>query len=152
MIWQSEFLSIYVKTRTILLQQFIKMCMVGFSGMLLQFLIFNLLRSVLSPTWSIEMATFVAIINNFYFHGRLTFNHAGFRLNNLVSKTGFMFLTYSLLMIVLQGQWMKWTIGYLGDGHYMENLMMFAGMIWGSTLNFICYRYVIWPAKMSVSA
>jgi len=125
-------------------RQFIKMVSVGSTGMILQFLLFNLLRLRLPPISAGELAVGVAIVNNFYWHGRVTFAKDGFAFNRLWNREGLLFVGFSVLMIFLQGQWLLWTVTLFKAGPFLENALMFCGMIWGAVLNFIIYRYVIW--------
>jgi dolichol-phosphate mannosyltransferase len=120
------------------------MVAVGSTGMVLQFLIYNLLRMYLSPLWALQIAVAAAIVNNFYWHGRITFAKEGFAFSQLWNREGVLFIGFSLLMILLQGQWLSWTVALLRAGPLMENALVFTGMIWGSVLNFMVYRYIIW--------
>jgi putative flippase GtrA len=126
------------------LYHFIKMLAVGSSGMILQLLIYNLLRLRLSPLWAAQIAVGVAIINNFYWHGRVTFAQEDFALNRLWNREGILFISFSVLRVCLQGQWLLWTVTVFKAGPLFENALMFTGMIWGAVLNFIFYRYIIW--------
>jgi dolichol-phosphate mannosyltransferase len=125
-------------------QHFLKMVSVGSTGMVLQFLIYNLLRTYLSPVWATQIAVTAAIVNNFYWHGRVTFAKEGFAFNRLWNREGGLFVGYSILMILLQGQWLLWTVELFKAGPLFENALIFIGMIWGAVLNFIFYRYVVW--------
>ena len=134
-----------------MIRQFFKMCVVGLSGMAVQFVTYNILRSFFSPLWAGQIAILISTVNNFYFHGRVTFKHQGFYFSHLVSRSGYLFLFYSLIMIILQGQWLKWTTYYLGHGVLLENALMVVGVGWGSILNFLFYRRCIWPEKRSLA-
>lgn len=126
------------------IHHFIKMIAVGSTGMILQFLLYNLLRCCLSPLWSAQIAVAVAVINNFYWHGRVTFAQEGFAFNRLWNREGILFVGFSGLMVFLQGQWLLWTVPAFQAGPLLENVLMFTGMIWGAVLNFMFYRYIIW--------
>lgn len=121
------------------------MVLVGSTGMILQFLIYNLLRLHLSPLWAAQIAVAIAIVNNFYWHGRVTFAVDGFAWHRLWNREGVLFVSFSMVMIFLQGHWLLWTVAIFKAGPLLENALMFLGMIWGAVLNFIFYRYVVWP-------
>jgi dolichol-phosphate mannosyltransferase len=122
------------------LPQLIKMCLVGSIGMMVQFISFNLLRFYLSPLWAVQTSIIFAILTNFYAHGRLTFAQGG----GILSKRGGLFLIYSLFMLFLQGQWLVFGISLIGTSPIKENIIIFCGMGWGTLINYIFYKNILW--------
>ena len=123
------------------------MIMVGATGVVIQLAMYNLFRLVLSPLWSAQLAVLFAIINNFYLHGRITFAQKGFSMRAFASRQGYIFLSYSVLMVIAQGQWLHWLTVWFPASQWIENGYMFLGMIWGSIFNYLVYSKWIWPAK-----
>ena len=126
------------------IKQYIKLCLVGFSGTIVQFTFFNLFRTFMSVSHALCFAIMLAIINNFYFHGRVTFRKKDFSIRRLIGREGMIFVVYQILMIYLQVQWLQWTIQWIGASALHENLMMFVGMIWGSICNYLVYKNIVW--------
>lgn len=129
------------------IKRYIKLCLVGLSGTLVQLISFNLFRNVMSASWAVFFAIGLAIINNFYFHGRITFQKQGFSIKELWGKTGVRFISYQILMLLLQIEWLKTTVALLGPSRLHENIMMFVGMVWGSLLNYLVYHRFIYNLK-----
>jgi dolichol-phosphate mannosyltransferase len=126
------------------IKQYIKLCLVGFSGTIVQFSFFNLFRTFMSVSHALVFAIMLAIINNFYFHGRVTFSKKNFSLRRIMGREGMIFVLYQILMILLQVQWLNWTVAWIGPSPLHENLMMFLGMIWGSLCNYLVYKHIVW--------
>jgi dolichol-phosphate mannosyltransferase len=126
------------------LKQYIKLCLVGLSGTIVQFTAFNLFRGFMSSSFALCFAIMLAIVNNFYFHGRVTFRAKSFSLSRIWAKEGWIFIIYQILMIDLQIHWLKWSLQWIGPSALHENMMMFTGMIWGSLCNYLVYKYFVW--------
>jgi len=140
-------LRVVLTLRFYAVRRYLKMCLVGFSGMAMQFLVYNLTRSYLSPTHALQLAIIVAMINNFLLNSRFTFKHRApisswHKITSLV-----LFFTYSISMIYLQSYWLHMGILYFGRGAAEENIIMGVGMILGSLLNYLIYSRVVWRAK-----
>ena len=118
----------------------IKMCVVGSAGLMVQLISYNLLRYGLSPVWAVQCSIILATITNFYAHGHITFTQGG----AIWSKRGRLFLIYSLVMLFLQGQWLRLGIFCFGTQPMTENLIILAGICWGVILNFTFYKRYIW--------
>lgn len=134
------------------IRQFIKMCLVGSIGAMVQIISYNLLRNSLSSFYATEVAILLAVITNFYTHSLLTFNDKEFQYYNLMTRKGAFFISFSLLTMFLQGQWMKLGVWYFGRSVLIENLTMFVGMGWGSIANFLFYQRIIWPDSKKMSS
>jgi dolichol-phosphate mannosyltransferase len=124
----------------------IKMCAVGSIGLFVQILTYNLLRLELSPVWSVQISIVLATITNFYAHGHITFTQGG----SLWSKRGRLFLIYSLVMLFMQGQWLRLGIFCFGSQPIIENLIILAGISWGVIVNFLFYKRFIWAGEHKV--
>ena len=129
------------------LKCYLKMCLVGLSGVVVQCLIYNILRQSMSPLSAAQFAIIAAIINNFILNNRFTFKAipSAHRYHKLKSFS--LFIGYSLLMVGLQSYWLHLGIKYLGTGFLKENMTIVTGIIIGSCLNYLIYSRLIWREK-----
>ena len=126
-------------------KRYIKMCVVGLSGMTVQFLVYNVCRLYCSPFHAAQIAVTLAIMNNFILNSRFTFKHrqSASRVHQVKSLS--VFLAYSVSIIYLQSYWLDLGVKYLGTGPLRENLIVVTGMVLGSFLNYFIYSRVVWP-------
>lgn len=130
------------------LKSYFKMCIVGLSGVVVQALVYNVLRLCMSPITAAQCAIVAAIVNNYTLNNRFTFKRSAPRTHRYEKATSFgLFVGYSALMVLLQSYWLQLGIKYVGMGFLKENLIMFIGMIIGSLINYISYSRVIWREK-----
>lgn len=132
------------------LKRYIKLCLVGFSGTIVQLVSYNLFRGFMSASWAAFFAIALAIINNFYFHGRITFQKKGFSIKELWGRAGLTFVIYQTCMVFLQIEWLKTTIEWIGPSRLHENIMMFVGMVWGSLINYLVYQRLVFKVSSQV--
>lgn len=131
------------------LKSYFKMCVVGLTGVFVQFLVYNVLRQSMSPLAAAQFAIMAAVINNFLLNNRFTFK------NNLLVhryqklKAFGLFIGYSALMVGLQSYWLHLGIKYLGSGYLKENITMITGIIIASVLNYLIYSRLIWREENS---
>jgi dolichol-phosphate mannosyltransferase len=129
------------------LKVYFKMCLVGLSGVGVQFMVYNVLRQSLSPIIATQMAIIIAIISNFALNNRYTFKRM-FKVPRYQKiKSLSLFTGYSVLMIILQSYWLHLGIKYFGTGFLSENLSIFSGMIVGSFFNYLTYSRLIWRER-----
>jgi len=129
------------------LKGYLKMCLVGLSGLVIQLFIYNLLRQYLTPFYAQQIAVTVAILNNYLLNSRFTFK-SKISINRLIKiKSLILFVGYSLFMIGLQTYWLDLGIKYFGDGSLKENMIIVSGMFLGSLLNYLIYSRLIWRKK-----
>lgn len=129
------------------LKSYLNMCAVGLIGLVIQCLIYNLLRLKCTPLCSAQLAVTAAIVNNFILNNHITFKKRS--LNNHFKPMLF-FAGYSVLMILLQSNWVQLATHYLGTGYLKENLIVTSGVLIGSFLNYIFYSRIIWRKKSAV--
>lgn len=129
------------------LKRYFGMCFVGISGMLLQLMTYNVLRHSLPPYSAAQYAVLLAVINNFILNSRFVFKaQAKVPLVQRIKALIF-YLGYSLLMIGFQSNWLRLGINYFGSGYVKENLIMVAGLVVGSLLNYLIYSRVVFRDK-----
>jgi dolichol-phosphate mannosyltransferase len=120
------------------------MCAVGLIGLILQCLIYNVLRLNFSPFFAVQIAVIAATINNYILNNQFTFK------NRSVSqrfKSFAFFVVYSIMMVSFQSNWVHFGINYFGMGYLKENLIMLSGIVLGSVLNYLFYSRMIWREK-----
>jgi dolichol-phosphate mannosyltransferase len=145
-------LCVLLKLRFYELQRYFKMCLVGASGALIQFFVYNGLRyEHVAPITATQCAVLLAITNNFLLNHLFTFNdHREVSLAQNF-KSFLVFLGYSAIMVSVQSYWLALGIRKFGHGFVTENLIIISGMMFGSVLNYLMYSKVIFSNKKSSS-
>ncbi len=123
---------------------YFRMCLVGLSGAIIQYLIYNLLRHKLPPVNAAQFAVFGAIINNFTLNNQFTFKNNPLTISYKTLKSMAFFVGYSIFMIGCQSYWLHLGIKYFGAGLLKENIILITGIILGSILNYVIYSNFIW--------
>lgn len=134
------------------LRQYITMCCVGSLGALIQFSVYNWLRSTNhSALASSQIAVSAAIVSNFIFHHSITFKQkADFRMAKTAILSRFsQFILYSVFMVYFQSLWVHLFVDYFGQGVLKENMILASGLGVGSIINYLFYSNVIWSQKSS---
>ncbi|PJD95302.1 MAG: glycosyl transferase [Legionella sp.] len=126
------------------LKPYLNMCAVGLIGLLVQCVAYNVLRFKFAPFLAAQIAVFIAIINNFVLHHKVTFRQRN-KKNHF--KIMAYFITYSLFMIAFQSRWTQVGVYYWGTGFLKENLILASGIVLGSVLNYLVYSRIIWRNK-----
>ena len=129
------------------MKSYLKMCLVGVSGMTVQFFVYNLIRYYFSPFSSQAIAVTAAIINNFLLNSHFTFKNSSPVSHVKKVKSLAIFLVYSVAFVFLQSYWLHLGIELIGSGVLKENLILVAGMLVGSFLNYFVYSRIIWGQK-----
>ncbi len=129
-------------------QRFLKVCVVGFIGAVIQFTIFNFLRVSLSPEIANTIAVEFAIIANFLINNLWTFKDAKieFRLSKLIGKFA-QFNLVSLGSIIIQFTVMWIGTRLLGRSFLLENGLVMIGILIGLVWNYTMYTKLIWKKK-----
>lgn len=126
------------------LKPYFSMCAVGLIGLVIQCLVYNVLRLNFAPFFAAQLAVVAAVVNNFILNNQVTFKKRS--LNQRFKSFAF-FVGYSVLMVGFQGNWVRLGINYFGTGYLKENLIMVSGVILGSVLNYLFYSRLIWREK-----
>ena len=126
------------------LKPYFNMCAVGLIGLIIQCIVYNLLRLQWEPFVASPIAVSIAIMNNFIMHNRFTFKKRS--MSNYFRSVVF-FVVYSVLMIGLQSNWVQLGVHYLGTGFIKENLILATGVFIGSLFNYLFYSRLIWKNK-----
>lgn len=130
------------------LKQYIVMCCVGSVGALIQFALYNGLRSVhYTPFVASQFAIGAAIASNYIFNNRITFKrNTSIVMQKSAQISRFsQFLLYSFAMIYIQSAWVHYSVDYFGTGTMKENIIVVLGIYLGSILNYFFYSTIVWP-------
>ena len=131
---------------------YFKMCLVGLSGALVQWVLYNLLRLELTPVLALQLAIIGAILNNFILNNRFTFKHNALKFRSQTLKSFLFFIGYSIAMIGFQSYWLYLGIQYFGSGYLKENVILFIGMVLGSILNYLIYTRFVWRKHQPIKS
>lgn len=126
------------------LKSYMSMCAVGLIGLIIQCLVYNVLRLNCTPFFAAQIAVIAATVNNFILNNQFTF-----RKRNLKQrfKSFAFFVVYSIFMVGFQSNLVRIGINYFGTGYLKENLIMLCGVVLGSVLNYLFYSRLIWREK-----
>jgi len=130
-------------------QKFIKVCLVGFIGAIIQFSIFNLLRNLLTPEYANTIAVEIAVISNFIINNIWTFKEDRIQFTKF-KRLGYKFLQFnfvSLGSILIQFLVMKIGVSFLGRSILWENILVACGILIGLIWNYTMYTRIIWKKK-----
>jgi dolichol-phosphate mannosyltransferase len=130
------------------LKRYVSMCLVGVTGMSVQFLVYNLCRAYVPLFYASQLAVTAAIVNNFILNSRITFKHHQRVSRAQKAKALTVFLAYSVGMIYFQSYWLLLGVSLVGAGAAKENLIMISGMVVGSVLNYLTYSRIVWRDKV----
>ena len=126
--------------------RYFKMCLVGFSSMLIQYVIYNCLRKILPPFQAIQIAVGFAVLNNFTLNTKFTFKYKDKYSKSSLLRSFTLYIGYSILMLYFQAYWLKLWVQIIGEGLFKENLTMFGGIVLCSVLNYFIYSRLIWKS------
>ncbi len=144
-------------------QKFIKVCVVGVIGLIIQLTLFNVLRLlIVNPFKQITLGTFkilvpihtlisveVAIVSNFLINNIWTFKENKIKINQ-IGKLIFKFLQFNLTSLgSIFIQWVVIVLGVkiLGSGLILDNLYTMVGILIGLVWNYTMYTKIIWKKK-----
>jgi len=128
-------------------KSYFKMCLVGLSGVAIQYLVYNLLRIELSPFNSAQCAVVAAMMNNFTFNNLFTFKDRRLGSRSQLLKPFALFISYSGLMIVFQSYWLEFGIRIFGTGYLKENVIIGTSIVLASFLNYFIFSRFLWRDK-----
>lgn len=129
--------------------RYIRVCLVGLVSMAIQFILFNLLRIRCNPTLANAIAIEFAIVNAFILNNIFTFKDRSLELTLdwVLIKHFVKFNLYSMVSLILQ-----LVIVFLGThliktNLFIENLLVFIGIVLGSIINYFIYSRLIWKQR-----
>ncbi|QMT59524.1 glycosyltransferase family 2 protein [Legionella sp. PC997] len=131
------------------IKRYLKMCLVGSLGILVQFISYNVLREYFqfSPFDASQIAVCAAIINNFVLNSKITFSVKKKSAWPLKIKRLLLFAIYSIFIINLQSYWLRLGVLCFGAGPLRENIIMGIGIGLISLLNYYTYSRHIWAEQ-----
>lgn len=126
-------------------EKFLKFCVVGTSGAVVQSLIYGLFKSQIHPSLAIMMGAELAIINGFIWNNAWTFHDRKLSGNKVVK-----FLQYnlgSLGSLLIQGVTVGIGVAVFGRSQFVDWFFACLGIGIGLIWNFFFYSRVIWQKK-----
>jgi dolichol-phosphate mannosyltransferase len=127
------------------MKRYLKMCLVGVLGVVVQFGVYNLLRLQVPPFNASQIAVLAAIMSNYFLNSRFTFK-SNVKIPYLeICKRLVGFVIYSVLMIYFQSYLLILGIEYIGAGTIQENILLAFAIGLNSLLNYLIYSRHIWP-------
>lgn len=146
--------SLYVTfmLRFIQIKRYVKMCMVGASGAIIHFTIYNLMRSYYSPLISVQFATAIAMLSNYYLNNHFTFKERDPGEGTLRLKRFSYYIAYSVVIVCGQSIWMHFALSHIARGRLAENVFLLVGMFFASLVSFQFYSRLIWPESPTLES
>lgn len=128
---------------------YIKTCLVGLVGYILQFTVFNTLFFFLPALLSTLISIECAIALNFYNNNRFTFkkNPLKFTKKKHLLKKFLSFNALSFGSIIAQMSFVGISHHLLNGNRAEVNLALFTGVLLGSVINYLAYRHWIWQTN-----
>ncbi len=140
-----ELLRYGIKERMKKHAKFIKFCIVGTSGAIIQSVIYGVLKNRIDPAFSIMIGAELAIINGFYWNNRWTY-----RDRKIVGNKNKKFLQYnagSLGSLLIQGVTVKAGTMFFGRSQLVDWFFAALGIGIGLIWNFLFYSKVVWKKR-----
>jgi dolichol-phosphate mannosyltransferase len=98
------------------LQSYIRMCIVGLIGLVVQLIVYNIARGYLGPFYASQVAVVLAISNNYFLNNIFTFKRPRSWVFYDKARALGIFIAYSALMILCQSYWLLLIIKQIGTG------------------------------------
>jgi len=131
------------------LQRYTKMACVGGLSLVLQLVIFNLLRLIISPITANITAAECAILNNFVLNNYFAFGDRQIAFKQNIPHWFGKFLQFNFLSLgslMLQAITLHLGMRLIADGWYWQNAWVMLGIFLGSLLNYIIYSRYVWQS------
>ena len=142
-----ESLLLILRWRARRLKRYVKVCLTGGLGSIIQIIAFNFLRHFLHPVYANLISVELAIINNFIINNFFAFREHGLRKQHGYRawlKKFSLFNSFSLGSLFLQGFVMFLGVDLFGNGLWHENCYMLLGVALASIYNFKMYSHFVW--------
>ncbi len=146
-----ESLKLVIWLRLQAMHYFIKMSLVGGVGMVLQLVLFNIIRHFMPPQYANSIAVEIAIISNFLLNNAYSFkdkklSRSEYGVRGLFKKA-VNFNVISLVSLLIQFVVMTIGVDLLGRGFWVENGFLIIGVGIASINNYFTYSRFIWKNK-----
>ncbi len=129
------------------MKSYFKMCFCGLFGSIVQFILFNLLRSHLNTAIANAIAVEVVIMINFFTNNYFSFRkyrlRSNYSLKSWVKKVLF-FFTISHGSLLIQTGTLVLGNSLLGSSVKLDNLLVFVGILIGTVWNYSLFKKFIW--------
>lgn len=143
-----ESLKVVILLRFFELKRYIQVCFVGLGGMIVQLILYNLLRLIHTPVILANLLGIeAAIVTTFMLNNIFTFKDYKMTRQHgakYITKKFIQFNLCSVGSILIQTGLLALVIAILGTGFWKENITVFIGIIIGSIINYFIYSRWIW--------
>lgn len=129
------------------LHRYLKVCMVGGIGIVLQLSFFNIFRRMMHPVFANMISVEIAIISNFVINNFFTFSDKAFTRSHSLKtrlKKFALFNFFSLGSIGLQTIMIFLGGYFFGHAILRDNFYVLIGIGLGSILNYKIYHHIVW--------
>ena len=143
----TESLKVVILLRLYEMRRYLAMGAIGIVGMVVQLIVFNLLRHVWQPEYANIVGIEMAIISNFILNNRISFHDRRLRRHHPLRdwlKKLFQFNLFSLGAMAIQTLVLTIGLDLIGYGVWEENLFVFIGILLGSVYNYVVYSKFVW--------
>jgi len=129
-------------------QKFLKFCAVGFTGLFVDSVLFNILRlSIQNSKTASLISGFIAMLttftlNNFWSFKKNKIEGSGKKITSFV-----IYILSSYVPIFLRSQLIKFSVSRFGDTFWVSNIAFFIGIVFGLIWNYFVYSRIIWKDK-----
>ena len=133
--------------RFLMIKRYIKVCLVGVVGMMVQLIFFNALRPVLHPVYANMISVEFSIVCNFILNNYYSFAEKKLsrddRWRKWLKKFG-AFNFFSLGSLLVQSVVLFAGCDLFGRGAMLENVYVLIGIGLGSIYNYKIYHHFVW--------
>ena len=129
-------------------QKFLKFCIVGVTGLIVDSGLFNVLRISFSNSKTASLLSgLIAMLVTFTINNFWSFKEN--KISGIVGKIkGFLiYILSSYVPIFLRSQMIKFSVSQFGDTFLVSNITFFIGIMLGLIWNYTVYNKIIWKEK-----
>jgi len=145
-----ESIIVLAKLRCREMKRLFKMVLTGLSGMIVQFIFFNILRFHIHAAPANTIAIEAAIITNFFMHNMITFRDFKLSKEHRLRFWLYKFSKFNLFSfssMLLQTLIMFLGVTYFGSSFLGDNILLIIGMGAGTISNYLLYTKFVWQVK-----
>ena len=129
-------------------QKFLKFCAVGFAGLFVDSVIFNVLRlSIKNPKTASLTSGFVAMLTTFTLNNYWSFKNNKIEGSGKKIRSFVIYILSSYVPIIFRSQLIKFSVSKFGDTFWVSNIAFFVGIVVGLIWNYLVYSKIIWKDK-----
>jgi putative flippase GtrA len=129
-------------------QKFFKFCIVGFTGLFVDTLGFNILRITLNDSsLAAWISGFIAMLVTFILNNYWSFSENKIHGFNQKIRGFVVYILSSMVPILVRGKLVMLVTQSLGDSFVISNIAFFIGIVFGLIWNYTIYSKLIWRKR-----